>query len=172
MGKTLYQNINEALDANILLIPEVSCWVWVGCISNGYGALTRGGKIFKAHRLIFERYIGDIPEGMFVCHKCDNKWCVNPDHLFAGTPNDNMADKVLKNRQSRGIKHSGSFKMSENFKNSIKHGENHPMSRLSDIQRHEIIKLISDGETQSKIAVKYGVTQSNISHINRKWRGV
>jgi hypothetical protein len=78
------------------------CWDWLGAKVGGYGVLTVKGKPTKAHRLSWESFYGVIPEGMYVLHKCDNPACANPDHLFLGTNDDNMADMVSKGRQCRG----------------------------------------------------------------------
>lgn len=66
--------------------------------SQGYGAVYRDGKTKKAHRIAWEDAYGPIPEGMFVCHRCDNPPCVNIEHLFLGTPRDNVLDMVNKGR--------------------------------------------------------------------------
>lgn len=81
---------------------DTGCFVWMASKNNnGYGQLTINGKTCKASRLMWMMVNGDIPDGMHVLHKCDNPACVNPDHLFLGTHNENMSDKVAKNRQSR-----------------------------------------------------------------------
>lgn len=94
------------------------CWKWKGCCNDkGYGQLGSGGregKTIYAHRTIFELEIGPIPEGLFVCHHCDNRKCCNPKHLFLGTNQDNVDDMVSKNRQAKikGVLH-GSSKLTE-----------------------------------------------------------
>lgn len=68
----------------------------------GYGQFQIDGEPIGAHRAAFEIKNGEIPSGLFVCHRCDRRECVNPDHLFLGTPGDNMEDRDRKGRQARG----------------------------------------------------------------------
>lgn len=82
------------------------CWNWTASKFNnsGYGLIKIAGKRRSAHRVSFELFHGAIPSGMLICHRCDNRACVNPDHLFLGTHRDNMDDMVAKDRQPRGKK--------------------------------------------------------------------
>lgn len=74
------------------------CWLWRGYLKNGYGAMSVGNVDRYVHRLSFEIHHGPIPEGLFVCHRCDVKPCWHPAHLFAGTQVDNMQDAKAKGR--------------------------------------------------------------------------
>lgn len=79
------------------------CWLWTGCKHHsGYGLLKIKGIMTGAHKASYEINIREVPTGLNVLHKCDNKLCVNPKHLFVGTEKDNMDDKVSKGRQTKG----------------------------------------------------------------------
>ena len=99
-------NMNEHLDAISLKLRFLSkikilgdCWVWHGAKNGvGYGAIRVKRIKRPAHRVSYELFKGKIPDGMFVCHSCDNPPCVNPNHLWTGTHRDNMQDAIRKGR--------------------------------------------------------------------------
>ena len=95
-----------------------NCWEWKGYLNRrykGYGRIKINGRTEQAHRVMWTLVYGEIPEGMVVCHKCDNSICVRPDHLFIGTQYDNVQDAISKGRDNctRGEGHYRS-KLSRN----------------------------------------------------------
>lgn len=83
------------------------CILWAGTMnSDGYGVISNNGENVRAHRLSYELCVGPIPDGLHVLHHCDNRPCINPVHLFAGSDLDNMLDMARKGRSMKGRKHS------------------------------------------------------------------
>lgn len=127
-------------------VEESGCWKWQGAkMNNGYGVLWVGKNNVGAHRLSYELFVGEIPEGLFVCHKCDVRDCVNPEHLFVGTTQENSADRHAKLREL--------------------YGDRHPNAKLKGDDVVCVLEALALGRKQSSIAVCAGVTRQNIWFI-------
>lgn len=141
--------INERLESHI--ITKDGCWLTNLALSHGYPVLRKTspggkGKNLMASRLMYEAHHGQIPEGMLVCHSCDNPTCVNPEHLFLGTHKDNTQDMLRKNREARGDKL--------------------PQTKLTSEQVKEIKLLLAEGSLNNgKIGKLFGVTSTTIWDI-------
>ena len=136
------------------------CWPWTAYISPyiGYGWMGRGGRGnggLNSHRASWEVHFGPVPDGLCVLHKCDNRVCVNPAHLFLGTKGDNMRDCIKKGR----------------YRNGYLRGEASPLAKLTEVQVREIL---ADSRKSSEIARAYNVSHAAIWMIKtrRKWRHV
>jgi len=122
---------------------DSQCWAWQGAAKgNGYGHATHKGRNLPAHRKSFLIFNGDIPDGFDVCHRCDNRWCVNPRHLFLGTRTENMADAMAKGRTAGGNR---------------KH--------LTEMQVQEVRRRLNCGEQDSQIATALNIHHGTIGQI-------
>lgn len=127
-----------------------NCIVWSkGASGSGYGAARIGGKQVGAHRLVWESAFGPIPDGMVVCHRCDNKRCVNPAHLFLGTQAENIRDAMSKGRMPKGSQNGN--------------------ARLNEWSAVGILARLLQRQPQRAVAQEFSTTQANISSI---WRGL
>ena len=140
-----------------------SCWAWTGSkMSNGYGSIRVHGRRTGAHRVAWELAFGQIPESRFICHHCDNRLCVRPDHLFLGLPKDNSADMDRKGRR-RWKNPPG--------KNA---GEAHGMSKVNEQTVREMRAMRCSGATTADIGRRFGITQGAASMITtgKRWKHV
>jgi len=148
-----------------------SCWMWTGAIRNGYGAFSTRNpkKVHKANRFAWQLYRGEIPEGLCVLHICDVRICVNPDHLWLGTHQDNMDDRQRKGRTARGDR-SGARTHPERHAR----GEQSGQAKLTAEQVREIRKLHTEKIRNASIARRYGVTKQQVGNIvyGKQWAGV
>lgn len=148
--------------------PNAGCWLWLAASDNyGYGCFWGGRRLKRAHRASYEIYVGAIPDGLCVLHKCDTPACVNPAHLFLGTHADNSADKMRKGRFARGETHG-----SRTRPDRVRRGETHANSKLREVDVLAILR--SDGVSSRHLASVYDVDHSVITSIRRgeAWRHV
>jgi hypothetical protein len=108
----LHSSVEVYLMMRVVVGFESGCWEWsLAPNSEGYGESSYRGNRKKAHVLSYETFIGSVPDGLFVLHHCDNRPCVMPDHLYAGTKKDNAQDRVRRGRQGKpGQRISGARK--------------------------------------------------------------
>lgn len=120
-----------------------ACWIYQGCKNQvGYGMVSpEFGRTIVAHRFAWQEVHGSIPDGLKCCHSCDNRACVNPEHLFLGTQKDNMRDCRLKGR------------------NAVHKGERNGSAVLSDA---EVCAVRESTEPSATLAQKFGVTRGSI----------
>jgi len=178
------------------------CWEWTGCVSQraGYGQFHLNRKTQLAHRIAYALTHGAIPEGVFVCHHCDNRMCCNPDHLFLGTQIDNMRDCIAKDRFPSGNRNGmhlhpeaaiqgdehwtrtrpqdvprGENSWSYLHSERMARGEQNHFSKLSEADIREIRRLYATRTLlQREIAAMFGVQANLVSRIVRHkiWRHV
>jgi hypothetical protein len=129
------------------------CWLWKGG-GIRYGKFYDGIQDILAHRYSYELHYGKIDNGLYVCHKCDNPKCVNPNHLFLGTQKDNLQDATFKHRMN--VPHNSC-------------GEKNVNSKLREEDVLEIRKLVDAGVTGTKIAKQFHIHHATVYDIkNRK----
>lgn len=151
MVMSLHEKVAKRFYSRV--IKTDSCWIWKGTIgTDGYGSLyDENSRQEKAHRISYRLNKGEIPKGLCVMHKCDNKLCVNPEHLSLGTRKENNLDRVKKGR--------------------TKDGMDLPRTKLSDTDIYSIFSLFFNHKTPQKLIAKYfDIDQGHISTILGKRR--
>lgn len=147
---------SNRLKKNGWTVTDTGCWEWNGYrMPRGYGSLKYHSQHRLAHRLAHEAWVGPIPDGHQVNHRCDNPPCINPEHLYAGTQEDNMRDMSERSR--------------------FPTGENHWWVKLTESDVRSIrTEYAAGGVTQSELAKKFGVSQTLVSSIVRRvtWTGL
>lgn len=141
------------------------CWLWTAPLVGGYGRAFLKGKAIKAHRLSYLIHNGEIPKGLLILHNCDNTACVRPDHLYAGTVQNNTDD-----RESRGRSNIPSRSGENHWMNKkpekVAHGERFNRSDLTSKKVIEIVtEFLAGGITQAALAEKHGIGRKNLNLI-------
>jgi hypothetical protein len=130
------------------------CWIWRGSErgrkGEKYGVIGSGKHRPGAHRYSYVLHKGEIPEGVEVCHECDNTLCVNPAHLWLGTHRQNLKDAAAKGRIAMPINKSGKY----------------PKQKLNHAQVFEVVELLRQGFTHSEIARRYHISTTSVTLIN------
>lgn len=131
------------------------CWIWqpTRCNSAFYGRFFLHGSYKQASRISYFLAYGEIEKGMMICHKCDNPSCVNPDHLFAATQKENVADCKAKGRRAH------------------RPGDRHPLAKFTNSQVASMItEYLTGNKTQKQVGAKYGVSNKYISSLVTGYR--
>lgn len=159
MSHSTAQTIKEGFE-KFVIRNKVGCWGWSGCCPKnpGYGQFRSNMKIIRAHRASWIIHYGEIPKGKFVCHKCDNPICSNPDHLFLGTCKDNNYDCIKKGRHPT----------------LGKKGEDNHCAVITAKIAKKIKQLLKETNDQKKIAKIFNISSYIVSQIkcNKTWRGI
>jgi hypothetical protein len=127
-----------------------SCWLWTGTTSY------HEGKVWAAHRLAYTLLVGPVPDGLLVCHRCDVRNCVNPDHLFLGTYKDNSEDMVNKGRQARGPRASLV---------PCARGERHGRAKVTEQDVRDMRRLHREGVTLAELSRRFGIGETAVAAI-------
>jgi hypothetical protein len=150
--KKMSMTPRQRLERRLKKDSKTGCWEFQGQRSiEGYGKIKVDNKNWRAHRLAYLLFVGEIPDGMIVCHRCDNPPCCNPDHLFLGTHLDNVADKVCKNRQAKG--------------------SDLPQKKYGIAHVEEVRRLKNLGLTHADIAIKMGISEGQVSYLSKGTTG-
>ena len=154
-------NLLDKFDSKWMPVTDCGCHLWTASVNKaGYGKFSRQdgtARWMLAHRYAYERVNGKISDGLLVCHKCDTPSCVNPEHLFIGTYNDNNHDREIKNR---GRQPSG-----------VKHGR----SKLNETQVIQLRELVQSGAmTAYSASKKFGINSKTAYDIasGKLWKHV
>lgn len=159
--------VNDArrrIAGNVEIDPVTQCWNWKGNPrENGYCRTSYKRVNWYIHRLSYAAFIGPIPNGNDVCHRCDNRRCCNPAHLFTGTREDNMKDCVAKGRVSKGERHS-----------ALVSGDNSGVAKLTAENVRQLRKLAKDGASTGVLSAQFQCSQDNVRKIlnNKTWRNI
>lgn len=149
---------------------ETGCWEYNGVTTEkGYGRISHNGKKFRVHRLSFFTFVGDVPDGIMVCHACDVRNCWRPSHLFLGTAKDNYDDMSSKGRAVMPTYRPPTRpRISKTGYRPNHVGELNPTAKLTERDVREIRDLRASGARNKDIAAQFKVSVSLISGITNR----
>lgn len=126
---------------------ENGCWIWQGSIAGDYGKIREKDKHYSTHRMSYTLFKGEVPKDKWVCHSCDVPLCINPEHLFLGSPSDNMRDAINKNRVPHFF------------------GEKNHFSKFTNDQTQEMRKLKNEGFTYKRLSKIFNCSVTHLVNI-------
>jgi hypothetical protein len=167
LGKRTPWTAEKNFWPNVSVVDDdTSCWEYQRRNAAGYGVVKVNGRQQMAHRASWRVHFGPIPEGLFVCHRCDNPPCVRPDHLFLGTAADNSADMVAK---GRSYTPSGDDHYSRRSPEKLRRGNAAPRSILNEDQVRLIRQQYADSKPSMRVlGEQYGVCAATIGAVVRR----
>ncbi len=149
-----FGTLRERFERKFVACPMSGCWLWQGAeMKNGYGKIHLGGQYRRtkelAHRAAYELFVGTIPAGLLVLHRCDVPSCVNPAHLFLGTHDDNMLDMSIKGRGTTGER-----------------------CNFAKLTRTQVSAIRGSTQDSRALAEQFAVSESQINRIVKRssWR--
>lgn len=143
-----FDSAETRFERQYVVDEDTGCWEWTGAKHNyGYGQIGVNGRQTGAHRFSYELHHGEIPDGAFICHKCHNPSCVNPDHLYAGDPKSNAEDMVEAGRAPKP------------------YGTKQGSSALSESEVVDIRERYADGDTVANLANEHEVSMGTLSRV-------
>lgn len=172
------EDVVTRFEAKFIPEPNSGCWIWTAATDGrGYGRFRIGSKTDGtrksaiAPRVSWRIYKGELADDLCILHRCDNPYCVNPDHLFVGTHLDNMQDCVQKGRISQGTRHSETQKRvvargKRHYRHGAKDffGEDNPQSKLT---ADDVRSIRADTRVHAEIAKDHGISFQQVSRIKR-----
>lgn len=157
MSGKVRQSTSDRFFEKVVPVPEAGCWLWMASTNKaGYGQFMLHGRPHLAHRISLNLAGTEIPDGMHVCHKCDTPACVNPDHLFLGTQQDNVSDMIRKGRMGTPVRPAG---------------QAHPGAKITNAIA---LSIYRESGLYDDIAKKFGVSWRTVQTIKsgRQWNSV
>ena len=159
------QGVRDFIEERVQMVPWSGCWLWDRALtSRGYGNISKKIKCrqrwFPAHALAYEAFVGTVPDGLILRHKCDVPACVNPDHLEVGTQADNIRDMVERGRSTRGERNGTRTKPER-----VARGERAGGAKLTEARVRRVFEMRAAGMLLREIGAELGVSLPTVCRI-------